>query len=847
MLKLYRILLRLYPTAFREEYAKAMEQEFRDELAEAQTGFAVVWHWMRLLFDLAVSLPAQLATEIGRDSRHALRLWAKRPWHTGFAVVALGVAIGANTGVFSVVNALLLRSLPFRDPAGLAALLHFLPPHDSAAQFDSWRQHSNYLQDAALFEDGDLNIGGPQHMVRAHIAMTSWNFFSLLGSRPVIGRTFAPGDHAVAVISYALWQDLYAGSDQVLGKTIRVYGLQPHPDEPLTIIGVMPTDFDYPASTVLWKAPEYTPGNNGWAAIGRLKAGISWRQARAAFVADVHHLEPHRKFRADWIPMMMPLQDELAGHVKNASLLLMGVVISILLIACANLANLMLARTTDRQHELSIRSAVGASRARLIQQVFTECLLLAIVSAGLGSIVAVWATSLASNVQPAALPSQTYTVLDFRVLTFMAGLAVLSAVLFGLLPALSVGRMHSFVARGATEFRSSRIMRDVLVAAQVMLTIVLLTASVSVVRAVSHELHIDRGFKADGVVTVSVALDGTVRDKPGLRLQYFEEVLDRLRHLPGVRSASSTEFLPLLSGKFLGGPYSFDGHPSAPGTSASVIPIMADYFATTGGHVLYGREFADAEVRSKANIVLVNETFARLWLAPADAVGHTVTGPDGTARRIVGVVRNLDFMGQYISDVFDVNPPETFIPAYNPGGFDSTFVVKVEGRPEEHLAMIRATLMSVDRGVPVYGVETMQQRMDRAFTRPKFYRTALVFFAGFGLLLALIGIYAVVSYAVTQRTHEMGVRLALGTTPTRLRTRFVREGLATVVVGTLGGIACAASVGKLLGRLIEGATAFDIVTYVLATISICVVAAASIWVATRRIAGMNVVEILRAE
>ncbi len=847
MVRLYRFLLHLYPTAFREEYANAMEQEFRDELAEAQNGVAVVWLWMRLLFDLAVSFPLQLGIEMGRDSKHALRLWAKHPWHTGFAVVALGVAIGANTGVFSVVNALLLRSLPFRHPDRLAAMIHFLPPHDSAAQFDSWRQDSNYLQDAAVFEDGDLNIGDPQHMLREHIAMTSCNFFSVLGSRPLIGRTFAPGDHGVAVISYALWQDLYAGSNQALGKTIRVYGLQPHPDEPLTIIGVMPPDFDYPASTVLWKAPEYTPGSNGWATIGRVKPGISWAQARAAFAADVHRLEPHRRFRADWIPMMMPLQDELAGRVKDASLLLMGVVILTLLIACANLANLLLARTADRQHELSVRSAVGASRARLVQQILTECLLLAVVSAALGLIVAVWATSLASKVQPAALPSQTYTILDARVLAFMIALSGLSAGLFGLLPALTVGRTHLFAARGSTELHSSRIVRDVLVAAQVTLTIVLLTASVSVVRALSHQLHIDRGFKANGLVTASVALAGTVRDKPSQRLQYFEEMLDRLRHLPGVRTASSTEFLPLLSGKFVGGPYAFDGHPSAHGTSTDVIPIMADYFATTGGHVLYGREFSDAEVRSNANVALVNETLARLWLRPADAVGHMVTGPDGTARRIIGVVRNLDFMGQYISDVFDVDPPETFIPAHNPGGFDSTFVVKVEGRPEDHVAAIRAAVQSVDRGVPVYAVETMRQRMNRAFARPKFYRTALVFFASFALLLALVGIYAVVSYAVTQRTHEMGVRLALGTTPARLRTRFVRHGLATVFVGTLGGIACAASAGKLLSSLIPGAKAFDIATYVLVTISICLIAAASIWVATRRVAQMDVVEILRAE
>jgi predicted permease len=802
---------------------------------------------MRLLFDLAVSLPVQLVVQIGRDTRHTFRLWAKHPWYTGFAVLALGVAIGANTGVFSVVNALLLRSLPFREPAGLAALIRFIPPHETAAQFDSWRRDSNYLQGAALFKDGDVNIGDPQHMLRVHLAITSCNFFSVLGVPPVIGRTFSPEDHAVGVISYALWQDLYAGSDQVLGKTVRVYGLQPHRDQPLTIIGVMPPDFDFPSKSVLWKVAEYTRGNNGWATIGRLKPGLGWTQARAAFLADVHRLEPHRRFRANWIPMMLSLQDELAGRVKNASLLLMGVVILTLLIACSNLANLLLARTTDRQHEFSIRSAVGASRARLIQQVFTECLLMAAISAALGVSVAIWVTSLASKVQPGMLPSQTYSILDARVLVFMIGLVVVSALLFGLLPALGVGRTHLFAARGSTELRGSRIVRDVLVAAQVTLTIALLTASVSVTRALSHELHMDRGFKTSGVVTASVALDGTVRDKPGERLQYFEEVLDRLRHLPGVQNASATEFLPLLSGHFLGGRYAFDGRPSPQGTGTDVIPIMAGYFATTGGHVLYGREFTDAEVRSNANVVLVNEIFARLWLQPADAVGHMVTGPDGIVRRVIGVVRNLDFMAQYISEMFDINPPETFVPAHNPGGFNSTFVVKVEGRPQDHVAAIRAAMQSVDRSVPVFDVETMQERMDRAFARPKFYRTALVFFASFALLLSVIGIYAVVSYAVTQRTHEMGIRLALGTTPAGLRTKFVRQALVTVVFGSVCGVACAASAGKLLGSLVEGAKGLDVATYVLVMIAICLVAAGSIWVATRRIARLDVVEVLRAE
>ena len=846
MLRIYRLLLRLYPSAFREEYAKGMEQEFRAELAETRNKLAVVWICMRLLFDMAMSLPSQLAEEIGHDCRHALRLWAKRPWQTGFAVIALAVAIGANTGVFSVVNALLLRSLPFENSDRLAVLLHFIAPHDSVQQFNSWRRHTNYLEDAALFEDGDFNIGDPEHMSHAHIAMASSNFFSLLGSHAIIGRTFAEGDHAVAVISYGMWQDFYAGSDQVLGKTIRVHGLQPNPDEPLTIIGVMPAGFEFPAKASFWKMAEYTAGNNGWRTIGRLKSGLTWTQARAAFLSDLHRLEPHRRFRADWIPMMMSLQDELAGYVKNASLLLSGLVVLVLLIACANLANIMLARTTDRQQELSIRSAIGASRARLMQQVFTECLLLAVISAAIGIAVAFSATSLASKVAEAPLPSQQYGLLDGRVLAFMLGLSIVSALGVGLWPAMIVGRTHAFAARGSAEFRRSRMVRELLVTAQVMLTIVLLTASLSVMRALSHQLLLDRGFHADGLVTASVALDGTVRNKSGQRLQYFEEVLDRLRQLPEVRAASATEFSPLLSQQFMGGPYKFDGHqPEHGGTD--VIPVMADYFATTGGHLLYGREFTDADVRSDAKFVIVNETFAKLWLRPADAVGHLVIGPDRTERRIIGVVRNLDFMGQYISNVFDIDPPETFIPSHNPGGFDSTFAVKVAGNPEGQVAAIRATIQAVDRGVPVYEVETMRHRLNRAFARPKFYRTVLVFFAAFALLLSVIGIYAVVSYAVMQRLHEMGVRLALGTTPMRLRSTFVRDGLATVLLGTLGGIVCGVRAGKLLGSLIEGAKGSDFQTYTLAAISICLVTTASIWLATRRIARMDVAEILRAE
>ena len=292
-LKLYRWFLRLYPVGFGENYARPMETEFRDELAESSGVWALAALWVRLLTDLGVSIPAQDSREVLQDLKYTLRLWAKRPWLVGFTIAALAIGIGANTGVFSVVNALLLRSLPFREPDRLALLHEFIPPHDSAKEFHDWRQQSAYLADAALFEENDVNLGGMRVASRAHVAQTSWNFFSVLGTQPVLGTGFAadedvdgtgwglPGRNAVAVIGYGLWQQLFGGDPKVLGATIRIDG------NPLTVVGVAPPGFDYPGKALLWKPAAFSPGNNGWGTIARLKPGITWPQARAAFAVEV--------------------------------------------------------------------------------------------------------------------------------------------------------------------------------------------------------------------------------------------------------------------------------------------------------------------------------------------------------------------------------------------------------------------------------------------------------------------------------------------------------------------------------------------------------------------------------
>jgi putative ABC transport system permease protein len=645
-----------------------------------------------------------------------------------------------------------------------------------------------------------------------------------------------PGRNAVAVIGYGLWQQLFAGDPKALGATVRIDGI------PLVVIGVAPRGFDYPGKAVLWKPAAFSRGNNGWGTDARLKPGITWAQARAAFAVEAERLSLGQG-RGDDVklrPQMTSLQDGLAGPVKNASLLFMGAVLLVLVIACTNVANLLMARTADRAGELSIRSALGASRVRLARQLLSESLLLSFVATLAGLLVAYWTTLLAATVEPPPLGAQTYSILDGRVLGFTLVVSLLTAVFFGVLPSVYVGRIHAFGARDCTRTRGSRLVRESLVGAQVMLTMILLAGSVSVGRAIVHLMRIDRGYGVKGVVTVNVSLDGTTHQLDKRQLPYFEEVLDRIRNLPGVHSASATEFLPLYASAFVGGPFGMDGRPAR--RNSMMVPVLSGYFQTMGSRILYGREFTDAEVRFGVKVAVVNERFAAGFGAPEDAVGHQLTIAGDTPWKIVGVVKGME----YETDPTVANSNQVFIPSETPGSFFSTFVARVDGRAEDHLAAIRDTIKSADPQVPVFGGKTMEQRLDEIFARPKFYRTAVWIFAGFALLLAVIGIYGTVSYAVIQRTQEMGVRMALGTTPARLRGMLLRQGLLMVAAGAIPGIAGARLTGRFLQTLIDGAKTVDMIASVGLVMFLALIASVSIWAASRRIAALDIVAILRA-
>ncbi len=781
-----------------------------------------------------------------QDLKYTLRLWFTRPWPIVFAIAALTIGIGANTGVFSVINALLLRSLPFRQPERLALIRRFIPPHDTALQFNEWRRQSSYLADAALFEINDVNLGGTRLSTRAHVAQTSGNFFAVLGTTPVLGSTFTqdddvdatgwglPGRNAVAVISYGLWQRLFGGDPKVLGSTIRIDGV------PLTVLGVMSPGFDYPGKAVLWKPAAFSPGNNGWTAVARLKNDMRWAQARAAFALEVQRLSPAASAESLAMrPTICPLQDAIAGPVKNASLMFMAAVLLVLLIACTNVANLLIARTADRAAELSIRIALGASRFRLARQLLTESLLLSLIATLFGVLIAFSIARLAASVEPPPLLTQSYSILDHRVLSFTVGASLLTALALGLVPSLYASRVSGYSTRKSIT-RRSWVLRQSLVAGQVMLTMILLAGSVCLGHAFAKLMRIDRGYGVHGIVTASVSLDGTTHQLDKRRLPYFEEVLDRLRRLPGVRSASATEFLPLYASAFVGGPFGLDGRPAA--RNSTLIPVLSGYFRTMDTRILCGREFTYAEVRAGASVAVVNERFAAQFAAPKDVLNHKLTNGEATWN-IVGVVKGME----YETDPTLANSNQVFVPSSAPGSFFSTFVVRVEGSAADSLAEIRDTIQSVDRQVPVYNVKTMQQRLDELFAAPKFYRTAVWAFTACALMLALIGIYGIVTYVAVERTQEMGIRMALGRTPAQLRGMLLRQALLVVLAGAIPGIVGAQLTGSFLQNLMQGATPLGLTTSSALVAAFAVVSAAGIWSATRRISTLDVIAILRGE
>ena len=862
MQRLYRLLLKLYPARFREEFAAPLERQFADEHREAATLGEQARLWLRTLGDLALTIPAELLREIGHDLRYAARVYRRRSLVTILALGALALAIGATTGVFSVVNALLLRGLPFREPERLA--MAPVSAGGVAATFDPWR-HSAFLEDAALERPDEMNLLTERGSIRIHVAETSANFFDVLGTAPQLGRAFAaaegvPGYDRVAVISYGLWQQLFGGGPRVLGATIRLQ------DVPLTVVGVAPPAFDYPGNTAVWVPSVFDwallptsikgPGN----AIGRLKQGLTLTAANRMYQADVVNREPAWKdpaYKAVF-PSLIPLRDQLAGSVRQASLILLLAVTLVLLIACANMAQLLLSRTTDRRAELALRVALGASRARIVQQMATESAGLTLVAACAGMAVARWTLLVASPVLPAPLAVQAYTLLDWRVLSFALALTVITGILFGIVPALLMRRWladASLRAKGTTP-RGLRTMRAVVVAVQAAVAVVLLVGSLILGRSFLRLLGTDLGYRTDNVAALSVSLYGKrhqtdyqARFKASLdhsqppqtrEPAYYRQALERLRALPIVESAGLVNSLPLTGEKLWSMDFAMD---SGQEPQAMEVNASPGYFRSMGAPVFQGRDFTDADRQGSEPVAMVNEEFVKRTGLGSAILGHKVTPNSGKPLTIVGIVRTIlyDPLRRGNADA------QVYTPIAQNSVGAATFTVRVRGDAERYLPMLRDSLAQVDAAVPPFGVASLDTRLRESLARPRFYTTAILFFAGFALLLAIVGVYGAASYSIAQRTQEIGVRIAVGASPLGLRATLLRQSMLPVAVGMAAGVAGAVAFGRYLQSLIATAEPAGVVPCLAATALLVAATAVAVWTASGRIVNLDPIAALRME
>lgn len=856
MKRIYRMLLRLYPARFREEYAAPMERQFHDEYGESRGRGARARLGLRALADLAATAPAEIARELAQDLRYATRVYRSRKFVTALAVAALTLAIGATTGIFSLLNAVLIRSLPFREPERLVELWH--SPMNVAlgrTAFQAWRDRSPYLADAAGYATNEMNLGVTGEAARVRVTETTANFTRMMGSEPEFGRGFAGGEdiqgrNGIAVLGFGLWQQYFGGDPNTIGSTIRLNGV------PLTVVGVAPRGFDYPERTAVWTPTIYDleripkTGAFAWQTIGRLKRHVGLAQASGMFQAEVQRADaggsrPRLEGYSN-VPKLFSLRDRLAGPVRSASLVLMGLVCFVLLIACANVGHLLLSRGTDRRHELAIRAALGASRARLVQQLVTEAIVLTATAALAGLAVAQWTARLADSAQPAQLATRQYTVLDWRVIAFALGLAALTGIVFGVLPASLIGRMqpgrdvvrHQPGARGS----GTGHMRFVLTAMQAALTLALAAGSFSMGRSFLKLLGTDLAFRTDHVATLNVSLAGTRYETDNRERQYYGEALEKLRAVPGVESAAAVSYLPLIPRMFMGGWYKLDSGERR--SMAVLIAASPGYFRTMGTAVVEGREFTESDRRGSERVAVVSEELARSF-GRGSLIGRKLDlawqGAPQLAM-IVGVVRSERYTGPV-----DDGGAQIFIPIeQSPQGFAS-FVAKVHGNPEAYLAVCRDAVQRIDQEVPVYDVKTLDQRLTETLARPRFYTTAILFLTGFALLLAVVGTYGVATYSVADRTHEIGVRIAVGASPDRVRGMLFRQGMSPVGIGILTGIAVAAGLSRFLQDLIPNAEPAGPWICVGAVFLLVSVTAVAVWTATRRIVRMDPAAALRAE
>jgi putative ABC transport system permease protein len=827
-----------------------------------------------------------------QDLRFGLRMLVKNPVFTLIAVVTLALGIGANTAIFSVVDAVLLRPLPYPEANRLVFLWSTMPSQGVATSgsavpdYQGWRDRNQVFEGLAAFYNGDFNLastGSPPELIQG--AYITSNLFSVLKISPFLGRSFTSeeeqfGKHHVVLLSYGLWQRRFAGDRDIVGRDIKLGG------ESYSVAGVMPRGlpfFDNLPEVELWTPVSFAPNDNMATRnnyfinlVGRLKPGVTAAQAQQ----DVNTIAKNM-YQETSDPgvgaLVVPVQEQIAGDSRTALLVLLGAVAFVLLVACVNVANLILARASARQKELAIRTSLGASRARILRQVIIEGLPLGIIGGLLGLLLAIWGIDLLSSLLPASLPRGNPISVNSRVLLFTFALALLTILIFGLLPALlsSKAEVRDSLSEGGRSGIGSRKqgrMRRLLVIAEVALALVLLVASGLMVRSFINLRQVDVGFTGHNVLTVRVPLPEAKYPSPRsgddpldpAGLPFYEQLLEGVRTLPGVKSATAATLLPLGAGQGWGKFLSVDGRPAE---SIDKVPLVRfalvspDYFQTLGIGLRQGRSFTPDDKSNSQSVAIVNETLARRFFPNENPIGKTIwMGPPESllpaeALAVVGRFPRRLIVG-VVPDVKggSLNQPTSAL-VYAPltqhrrEGWSNNLMVAVQTDtpPETFAAAIREQVRRLDPDQPVTSIKTMDELLSRTLSEAKFSLLLFGLFAALALVLAAIGIYGVMATTVSQRTHEMGLRMALGAQKRDVLVLVIRQGMMPVVIGVVAGLAAAVALTRLMSTLLFGVSATDPITLGVITLLLAAVALLACYIPARRAAKVDPMVALRSE
>jgi len=816
-----------------------------------------------------------------QDLRYGARMVRKQPAFSVIAVLALALGIGANSAIFSVVNALLLRPPPFKNASRLVYVWETNPKIGldraivSPPDFADWREQNEVFEHISAFRTWfyRLSSGGDPEQVWG--VRTSASFFELLGVEPLVGRAFLheeeqPGRDQVVIISHALWERRFGADSNLLGQTITI------DDRPFTVIGILPFDFDLfgrKRAYDIWMPFDFERGRSrrddySLMVFARLKAGVKLDQAQVEMNAIAERLErQYPETNQNRGVKVITLQENQALNLRPALLILLAAVGFLLLIACANVANLLLARAATRQREIALRMALGASRLRLIRQLLTESVLLASLGGAFGLILAWWGLDLLRAALPAGvdeIPRGDWIRIDPKVLGFTLLISLVTGVVFGLAPAVQISRpnLNETLKDGGKSLaggrRGSRL-RDSLVVTEVALATVLLLGAGLMLRSFDKLLAVEPGFDPENVLTMQVWLPETKYTDGDKIAAFYQQTLERIREVPGVRSASGINFLPLSGWGDMTG-FAIEGRAAPPPGQEPVAEyrvIDSDYFRVMGIPLLKGRPFDQHDREEAHGVALINEAMARRYWPGDDPLGKRIR-PDFPETRtpwrpragkawltVVGVagdVKEVKELGP-----IDETPPEFYLPyPQNPSAL-MRLVVRTDAEPMNLVSALRREVLDVDKDQPFTEIKSMKQFISESVFRRRFNTVLLGIFASVALVLAVVGIYGVMSYSVMQRTREVGIRMALGATARDVLSMIVGQGMKLSLAGVGIGLAAAFALTRVMRTLLFGVSATDTLTYVVVASLLAAMSLVACYVPARRATRVDPMEALRYE